>query len=152
MGSCGSVSLSAVQPTSTSIRITSSETTGDARRSFEVFMAVEAEPQQVERVRQMLAADQQVESFTFLDHAKAFAVFKELPPVKDSPDLFDGIGPEDLPESFRVTAISTAALGALPQRYERLDGVWSVVSVGRWQEMACRNRSDLLRSRLSCGS
>ncbi|GAB2604849.1 hypothetical protein Aab01nite_78620 [Paractinoplanes abujensis] len=90
-----------------------------------MFLTHEATEQQRAAIRSALDGDARVESFYFESRQTAYERFKQL--WKDSPDFVASVGPESLPESFRVRLADPAPSTAFEQQYAAMAGVQDIV-------------------------
>ncbi len=99
---------------------------------LEIFMAVNANSEQVDAVRSDLDADLapkgDVKSYRYLSHEDAYSEYKRI--VQNDPDLLSTIRPKDLPESFRVAPVQAELTDAVANEYETKQGVEAVDTPG----------------------
>jgi hypothetical protein len=92
----------------------------------EIFMQVDATPEQVALVRQRVAHDTDIARFTYLDKQAALAEFRRI--FKDQPALIAATTADALSESFRITPKDGVDADLLVQHYSYLPGVDEVLS------------------------
>jgi cell division transport system permease protein len=98
---------------------------------LEIFMKVGAAKGDVAALSDSLEeakTQQQIRSFRYLDHKAAFQVYKNLPDIKEHPDLITGVKPEQLPESFRVTLTKADDVVIVAKQFATRPGVYSVIT------------------------
>jgi cell division transport system permease protein len=93
---------------------------------LEVFMQVNATPNQIDQIRQELSTSKEVKRFHYLNHGEAYRVFKSY--FRDQPVLTENIGPNDLPTSFRVTPVRAELTERLVTEFKGRSGVKRVIS------------------------
>ena len=76
-------------------------------------------------VQQTLSTAPAVRDFRYESREQAFEKFKDL--WKDSPDFVKSVGPESLPESYRVELVKPAFYPAFVAQIKRLGGVQDIV-------------------------
>jgi cell division transport system permease protein len=92
---------------------------------LEIFMNPDATDSQISDVRTALTSDtSDVKHYTYLDHAAAYAEFKQI--FKNSPDLYKNIGPADLPPSFRVVPTDAKFTQTIADQFTNRSGVYRV--------------------------
>ncbi len=89
--------------------------------TLEIFMRVEATPQQISDVRSELASDKNVRSYRYLTKHDAYEEFKRI--FRDDPDLVNSITADDLPPSFRVAPIRAELTPTVKSEFETMQGV-----------------------------
>jgi cell division transport system permease protein len=90
---------------------------------FIVFVAPDAETEQLNAVRQSLDDNPEVERVTFFDQEQAYKEFSEM--FADSPDMLETVTPDVLPPSYRVVPVNAEsdAVEELVVQYEVQPGV-----------------------------
>jgi cell division transport system permease protein len=88
---------------------------------LEIFMKVDAGKPQIDAMKEALDNDPQVQSYRYLDHDAAYAVFKTL--LSDQPALLETTRPEDLPESFRIVPTEAQFTKEIGNNYRNRPGV-----------------------------
>lgn len=90
---------------------------------FIVFVAPDAEAEQLDAVRQSLDDNPEVERVTFFDQEQAYKEFSEM--FADSPDMLETVTPDVLPPSYRVVPVNAEsdAVEELVVQYEVQPGV-----------------------------
>jgi cell division transport system permease protein len=91
---------------------------------LEIFMAVKATDAQVADVRadlDQMKVQGLISGYTFLDHNAALAEFKRI--AGSNKDLYAGVRPEDLPESFRPKPNNAKDLDSIAAHFEGAPGV-----------------------------
>jgi cell division protein FtsX len=102
----------------------------DRRVDVEIFMEVDATPEEVAAVRARLDADVRFVTVTHLTKQDAYDEFRRV--FRDEPELLGNVSPESLPESFRLTVVDRRSRhDALAEELERGEGVDEVI-VSRW--------------------
>jgi hypothetical protein len=105
------------------------EDIGPGSADIQVFMKVDATPEQVAAIHALLAGTADVRAFAFLDQIAAYDEFQKA--FACNPDLLGSVEPKDLPASFRVLTADAAATERLTQEVEIAPGVESVQSPRR---------------------
>jgi cell division protein FtsX len=95
----------------------------------EVYMALNATPQQIDSVRATVSKTPGVVSFTFLNEDDAYVEFKRI--FAATPELYKNIGPSDLPTSFQLHLARTVDDAPLVSSFERRRGVDKVLNDSR---------------------
>ncbi|MBL7261087.1 permease-like cell division protein FtsX [Paractinoplanes lichenicola] len=90
-----------------------------------MFLTYEATEQQRSAIRSALDGDARVESSYFESRQTAYERFKKL--WQDSPEFVASVGPESLPESFRVRLTEPAPSTAFERQYAAMPGIQDVV-------------------------
>ncbi|WP_025619317.1 permease-like cell division protein FtsX [Salinispora cortesiana] len=90
-----------------------------------IFLETEVTEEQKTAVQAKLDADPLIESVTYVNKEEAHEIFEEL--FRDSPDLLSAIGPEALPESYRLTLVNPQEYEAIGEQYAEIEGVDQVV-------------------------
>lgn len=95
---------------------------------FIVYMQPDAQPAQIDAVRNDLSSNPEVKEIQYLDHEAAYREFVEL--FKDEPGMYESITPDALPTSFKVAPVTVDAdlIRALSDQFEKKPGVRQVVS------------------------
>ena len=96
--------------------------------SIDIYMQPNATDIQLAAVRIKLAADPEVKSFSYLDHAAAYQEMKRLFP--NEPDLVNALPPGDLPTSFIVTLRNASKSQSVISEVQSLPGVKEVQGTG----------------------
>lgn len=90
-----------------------------------IFLADNASEEEREALDQRLAEDPLVASYHFESQEEAYEQF-ELQ-FSDQPELVEAVGPEALPESFRVQLSDPQRFPEIEQRYEDVEGIGEIV-------------------------
>jgi cell division transport system permease protein len=90
-----------------------------------IFLAPDITDEQRATLDQTLAADPLVADYYFETQEDAYEKFRDL--FADQPELVEAVGPESLPESFRVHLHDPAQYPEVSQRYVLMDGISEVV-------------------------
>jgi len=93
-----------------------------------VFLTKDVTQGQRDALRGALASDPLVRSFTYESQAQAYARFREQ--NSDNPDLVSLVGPDALPESFRLQLRDPKQYDAASSRYGGMAGVDRVFDFG----------------------
>ena len=93
--------------------------------SVAIYLTESVSDEQREIVRQTLSTNPRVGDFQYESREQAFEKFKDL--WKDSPDFVKSVGPESLPESYRVELVKPAFYPAFVAQIKRLRGVQDIV-------------------------
>jgi cell division transport system permease protein len=93
---------------------------------LEIFMNVKATDSQISDMREALKGEQRIKSFRYLNHDDAYQVFKGL--YRDDPALFNSVGPNDLPPSFRIVPKDAKDTDLIQHEFEARAGVWKVIT------------------------
>jgi len=95
---------------------------------LEVFMTVQATPEQIKDVDAALKADPQVKTYRFLNKDDAYAEFKRI--FRKDPDLVKNVDAAALPTSFRVVPAKAEYTNQIKRRFAPLAGVDTVETPG----------------------
>ncbi|HUI47523.1 MAG TPA: permease-like cell division protein FtsX [Acidimicrobiia bacterium] len=93
---------------------------------IEIFMKVDATPENVQVIRNELTHDPQVKSFKYLSKDDAYAIFKK--DFADQQALVESTKPSDLPESFRVVPVRAELTEPLALAYQNQPNVDAVIT------------------------
>jgi cell division protein FtsX len=93
----------------------------DAATDAEVFMTVNASPEQIAAVQHAITTSGLVVRYAHLDKLDAYQEFKQI--FANQPDLVAAIGPSDLPESFRLDLDRHVTPAQAKARFGHLQGV-----------------------------
>ena len=96
--------------------------------TLEVFMTVNATPQQIDDVQKALDDDPNVKSSRHLTKDDAFTEFKRI--FRRNPDLVSSIRAKDLPESFRVVPKKAELTDTVKNEFKTKQGVEEVGTPG----------------------
>jgi hypothetical protein len=97
-----------------------------AEGDIEVFMTVDATPEQIDAVAEGLAQDARVGSVDHLTKQDAYEEFTRI--FADQPELLASTRPEALPESFRLIIADDADVDAIAAAFASMPGVDEVLS------------------------
>ena len=95
---------------------------------LEVFMTVQATPEQIKDVDAALKADPQVKTYRFLNKDDAYAEFKRI--FRKDPDLVKNVDAAALPTSFRIVPQKAEYTNQIKRRFAPLAGVDTVETPG----------------------
>ncbi|HZJ27608.1 MAG TPA: permease-like cell division protein FtsX [Acidimicrobiia bacterium] len=87
----------------------------------EIFMKPTATQDQIDNVQRRLTDDPLVKRFTFISQEEALGEAKKL--FQNRSDLFESLGPEDLPSSFRVVPERAEDTEVIADRFRTQPGV-----------------------------
>ena len=90
-----------------------------------VFLTGEVTEAQRTALQSSLQTDPRVRDLRFESRAEAYERFREL--WKDSPDFVEAVGPQSLPESFRLNLTDPAAFRAFHEAFLGRDGIQDIV-------------------------
>lgn len=90
-----------------------------------IFLADDASEENREALDQRLAEDPLVSSYYFESQEQAYEQFQSL--FSDQPEVVDVVGPESLPESFRVQLNDPQRFPEIEERYLGMEGISEIV-------------------------
>lgn len=93
---------------------------------IEVFLVVDATDVEIDAVRSKIDSIEGIRRVRYLDKEAALDEFRRI--FEDSPDLVEGVDPETLPASFRITLEEAADAKRLKRLLERQPGVDDVAT------------------------
>jgi cell division transport system permease protein len=97
--------------------------------TLEIFMTVDATPQQVKDVDTALRADPNVKTIRYLDKNAALKEYERI--FRRNPDLLGTVTAKDLPASFRVAPKKAELTNVVEGAFESQPGVESVETPGK---------------------
>jgi cell division protein FtsX len=92
----------------------------------QVYMKVDASPEQIAAVQVALSNDPAVARLNFVNQEEAFSQFKCV--FADRPDLVESVTADALPASFRLELVPGTDPATLNDRYSTVEGVDEVIS------------------------
>jgi len=90
-----------------------------------IFLATEATDRQRSALKSALDDDPRVDTLLFENREQAFQRFQAM--WKDSPDFVAAVGPDQVPESFRLRLVDASQYTAFRGKYAAMDGVDDVI-------------------------
>ncbi len=90
-----------------------------------IFLETDATEEQKTVIQAQLDADPLIESVTYVNKEEAYEAFKEM--FRDSPDLVSAVGPEALPESYRLKLVNPQEYQVVGEQYAGIEGVHQVI-------------------------
>ena len=110
---------------------------------FEVFLNLDASPEQKDRVERLLSQNPDVERVRFVGREEQFELFKSY--FANEPDVLENVRAEDLPESYRVapTVDDAAVISAMADQVDGEPGVEEVAFAGEQVDRALRTSSGM---------
>lgn len=90
-----------------------------------IFLSPEITEEQRAELDQALASDPLVSDYYFESQEEAYEQFRSL--FADQPDLIEAVGPESLPESFRVRLADPEQFHQIDNRYAQSEGITDIV-------------------------
>jgi cell division transport system permease protein len=96
-----------------------------AQVQVSIFLAPDVTDEQRAELDQALGADPLVSDHFFESKEDAYQQFQSL--FADQPDLVEAVGPESLPESFRVQLTDPEQFPQINERYGQVEGIDEIV-------------------------
>jgi len=96
-----------------------------AQVQVSIFLAADITDEQRASLDQELEADPLVSNHFFESREDAYQQFQSL--FADQPDLVEAVGPESLPESFRVQLTDPEQFSQITERYGQVEGIDEIV-------------------------
>lgn len=96
-----------------------------AQIQVSIFLSPDISDEQRAELDQALASDPLVASYYFETQEDAYEQFRSL--FSDQPDLVDAVGPESLPESFRLQLTDPEQYQQIDARYGQVEGISEIV-------------------------
>jgi cell division transport system permease protein len=96
-----------------------------AQVQVSIFLTDDITDEQRAALDQALAADPLVSNYYFETREEAYQQFSDL--FADAPDLVEAVGPESLPESFRVQLTDPEQFQQINERYAQTEGISEIV-------------------------
>lgn len=97
---------------------------------FEVFLNLDATPDQKAGLERELSQNPNVDTFTFVGREEQNKLFRRF--FRDQPEYLENVRPDDLPESYRVVpkVDDAGVIGAMAESARKLPGVNKVAFPG----------------------
>lgn len=96
-----------------------------AQVQVSIFLSPDITDEERAALDQALAADPLVSTYYFETQEEAYEQFQSL--FADQPELVEAVGPESLPESFRVQLVDPEQFGEIDARYGQSAGISEIV-------------------------